>query len=170
MVNCMNEEMWKGLKDLATFYFDAPDYEEMFVKDELEKWVIEEKARRPKGQKTITAGEKTYDKVPDDKRRQYLFCDLVYNHHLSYALEAELKAADRWEWPYLNHDLPQLNMLCEVEYRGLAVDVKRLQAEQVAMGADIETLKVEINKISDGLIENPASDEQVRKYLFGHQA
>ena len=166
MINCWHEEFFKGLKDLSTFFFDALDYEKFLVKDELEKWVQEEKARRPKGQKTIATSEKSYDKVPPEKLQLYLFCDIVYTLPLSFELETLLKEEGRWLWPYLNHDLPQVQELCEVEYRGIGVDVPRLQQEQEAMGKDVEALKTEILKLSDGLIENPGSDEQVRTYLF----
>lgn len=147
MVNTYHESWHKGLKELATFYFDADDYETRLVKPYLGKG-------------------KTYEDVPYPQMREYLLCDLGYNLVLSFELEALLKEVGRWEMPYLGHEIPQVNLLTEVEANGFAVDLARIDMEIAAMQVDADKLKAQVIELSEGHIQNPGSKPQVGNYLF----
>lgn len=152
MVNTLHEYWHKSLKELATYYFDADDYSSHLVKPFLS---------------TIKkAKDRTYDRVPRPQMIEYLTRDLVYNRALRDILEQELRAKGRWDWPYLNHELPQINMLAQVERNGFAVDPARISVESVEMQKDIEALTEQLAEASKGVIQNPNSTKQVSEYLY----
>ncbi|NIR92739.1 MAG: hypothetical protein GWO08_03460, partial [Gammaproteobacteria bacterium] len=102
MVNVFNEHWYKDLKSLATYFYNADDYAERLVHSWLKTNIKRVKQR-------------SFDKVPTPQIYDYLLCDIEYNLHLSWALEAHLRMENQWEYPYLEHEVRQVNMLTEVE-------------------------------------------------------
>ncbi len=147
MANVLHEGWHKGLKELSTFFFNADDYEARLVKPWLGKG-------------------KTYADVPAPQMQEYLLCDLGYNLMLSFKLEDELRKVGRWEWPYLNHDLLQAELLTRIEAHGFAGNLNQVNLEITSMQADADRLKAQVVELSEGHIQNPGSTKQVATYLF----
>jgi DNA polymerase-1 len=152
MVNVLNEYWYKDLKSLATYFFDADDYAKRLVHDWLRSNIKKTKDR-------------TFDKVPTNQIHEYLLCDIEYNLNLYFALKALLYSQGRYDMPYADHEMPQVNMLAKVEHTGFAVDTERVKQEQTAMGRDVDILADAVCSLSDGKIATPGSNDQVAEYL-----
>lgn len=152
MVNVLHESWHKGLKELATWFYDADDYAYRLVHSYLRRFK--------------RVADRSYARVPEKQIKEYLLNDIVYNLWLADDLERLLKEKGRWEMPYLNHEIPQTNMLAKVERTGFAVDLDQVELEQAAMAQDIELVQEQVYKLSDGTIEKPGSYKQVGKYLY----
>ena len=148
MVNVYHEHWMKDLKGLATYYFDAPDYaHDLVLKHKQGKnW--------------------NYSMAPREDVIHYLVNDVVYNMKLYFHLEWQLLDEDQYVWPYQMHEIPQINLLLDVEQRGFVVDRVRAISEQREFGYDVYYLKQAVQILSDGHIENPGSYPQVREYLY----
>jgi uracil-DNA glycosylase family 4 len=153
MVNVLHEHWHKDLKSLATYFFEADDYAERLV----HSWL---KANIKK------AKDRSFDKVPTGQIHEYLLCDIDYNLQLSFALEALLNKTGQFDMPYVQHEIPQINLLTKVEQTGFAVDLERVEAERRAMGKDVALLTTAIQEMSNGTIVKPGSNDQVAAYLY----
>jgi DNA polymerase-1 len=153
MANVYHEGWYKDLKSLSTYFLNADDYAARLVHDWLKTNI-----KRPK--------DRTFDKVPRDQILEYLYWDITYNLSLSFDLEYELVRKGLWDMPYREHEIPQLGMLARAEARGMCVDTAQAKLEEVAMTEDLDDLTRLIQEYSDGVIENPGSSLQVRKFLF----
>lgn len=152
MVNTYHEYWHKDLKSLATYFFDADDYD-----SEVGDW-LKQNVRR--------VADRTYDKVPAEVMQKYLVKDITYTHALYYRLAALLRQAGRFETPFMGHEMPQVQMLAEVEWNGFAIDTDRLTTTQLEMGKHADLIAAEITDISEGHIQNPGSTKQVGEYLY----
>lgn len=155
MANTLHEYWYKSLKDLATFYFDAEDYE-MTLKTYLTK-------------KFRFLRDRHYGNVPAHMLSEYLVKDLQYTLHLKRALESELKAVGRYEMPYLNYEMPLNRELCEIERGGIHVDEARRTEAAAKFQEDMASWRETIYVQSEGAIQNPNSTQQVQRYLWDDQ-
>jgi DNA polymerase I-like protein with 3'-5' exonuclease and polymerase domains len=152
MANVIHEAWFKSLKDLATFYHDADDYE-LALKNYL-KQTYRKKV------------DQHYGNVPESMLGEYLKLDLTYTLQLYYDLREELEELGRWEHPYTSYEIPLNNTLCVVEWGGFRVDeTKRTWASDM-MGAEVDRLAKVVIDLSNGQIENPNSPVQIAKYLW----
>ena len=147
MVNVLHEYWHKGLKELSTFFFDADDYEHRLVKSQIKT-------------------NQSYADVPAAKIKEYLLNDIGYNLDLAHVLRLELRSVDRYVMPYLKHEIPQTNMLAQVEYDGFPVDLAQVKIEQAVMGEDLALVLEQVKRLSGGEITKPGSYKQIRKYLY----
>lgn len=152
MVNVLHESWHKGLKELATWFYDVDDYEYRLVKSYLKRFK--------------KASDKSYARVPNVQIKEYLMNDIVYNLWLARDLEKLLKEVGRWEMPYQQHEIPQTNMLAQVELTGFAVDTDTIAGESAVMGQHISFIQEQVQRLSDGVIVKPGSYLQIRKYLY----
>lgn len=137
---------YRGLKDLAGYYFDAPDYEARF-------------------KQFVTGGD--YSSAPDHEVSHYLAQDVFYTGCLSYEVEEELLGVARYDKPYLRFEMPLSNTLTEMEARGVAVDINGLAAIRADLVPVVEAHRQQIIDLSGGVVKNPASPVQVSKFLWG---
>ncbi len=107
-----------------------------------------------------------YSDVDGDIMHEYLACDIDYNLQLSYVLEAQLKATGKWDMPYEGHEIPQMNMLIQVERNGFAVDLRHAAKLADDIRSQMNTIQAIIAQKSEGVLQNPNSHAQVRTYLF----
>jgi uracil-DNA glycosylase family 4 len=152
MVNTYHEYWHKSLKALATHFYNADDYEHRLVKSYLARFKL--------------VRDRTYNRVPKPQMVEYLLNDVGYNLWLADDLERLLKEAGRWEMPYLAHELPQINMLAQVEWSGFPIDLAKVQQEQAAMISDINLVQEQVTQLTQGVITKPGSILQIRKYLY----
>jgi len=95
-----------GLKELAAFYFDAPDYEAELV------------------QKYLKSRNDDYSKVPQEKLHKYCGLDVCYNWRLFWPLRDELRDSGLSN---LHERLVRYsNALHIAEQRGVRVDLEQL--------------------------------------------
>lgn len=153
--NVVHEYWHKGLKDLATFYFDADDYESNLTN------YLKHHFRLLK--------DRHYGHVPEEMLTDYLVLDIHYTLMLDETLDKELDDLDRWEMPYLDYELPLNRALCQVEVDGFRVDEDaRAEAAEFFQG-EMVVWRDKVSDLSCGLIENPNSPQQVARYLWTDQ-
>lgn len=168
MVNCYHEYWHKDLKTLATYICNAPAYARP-----IHAW-IKDNVKASKGGFKIegvwveaeTDDPTHFDRVPQAMMVDYLTRDVVYNLEIASYLEQQLKAEGRWDMPYLGHDLPQVQLLTEVEQYGIAVDTEQLALEDTRMQADIAPLVDIIQDLTNSVVTKPGSLVQWREYLY----
>ncbi len=104
------------------------------------------------------------DQVPADKVCAYAGEDVDVAWRLTELLEAEL-ARENLKKLYDDIEIPLINVLTDVEYTGIRLDVPFLKKLSDEMAEQLEILQVEIHKIA-GREFNIASPLQLRKILF----
>jgi DNA polymerase-1 len=142
---------FKGLKDLAAFYFDAIDWPGRYIRPHLDK---------------LPQKDKTYANVPYDELGRYLTYDVHYTLLLAYQLEDELFVAKRLTMPNIQFTTPVANMLTKTESRGFCVDLPYLHDVEKLMSSAQFDKREYISKITGGLVENPNSHKQVQDYCW----
>ncbi|HYV39127.1 MAG TPA: DNA polymerase I, partial [Gemmataceae bacterium] len=104
------------------------------------------------------------DQVPTQKVAEYSGEDADVALRLCQQLEAEVESAGLNDL-YRNLELPLIDVLAELEFNGIRIDVPRLKAISEEMAGQLETLEKEIYTLA-GHEFNIASLNQLRKVLF----
>ena len=153
MVNVYHESWHKGLKELATWFYNADDYEERLVKNYLRT-----KYKKPT--------DRSYADVPQADITEYLLNDIIYNLWLATDLENLLRETGQWDMPYHQHEIPQANLLAQVEWQGFPVSLQQAKVEADVLAHDSELIVEQITRLSGGTITKPGSLKQIREYLY----
>lgn len=132
----LNENLPKGLKEIAKEEFGLPDYEAALISQYL----------RSKNDE--------YSKVPYDRMAQYCAWDVAVTRELAPRLESRLYHEGLHDWPFANIYMPAQEALVTQRLRGVQVDVPYLQKcqelytkrlEQVRLKAGREVGRPDIN-------------------------
>jgi DNA polymerase-1 len=147
--------MGHGLKELAAFYFDAPDYEAGLVLQYLK------------------SKNDLYSKAPLEKLMRYNAMDVCYTWRLVPVLEGELRKHGLW-------DLYQMLLHASIaiqhaEQRGMAIDIVHLQEFGARMHTECDYHRAVLTRIAQQFDEgfpqvhkdfNPRSAIQVAEVMF----
>lgn len=107
-----------------------------------------------------------YGKIPWNVLCDYAAWDAWATFHLKHILEQRMKEEGTYEAPF-KLVLSAFNMfVLGVEMHGVNIDVDYLEQMNEQFMAELESLREEISRLSDGNIENPASTQQVARFLF----
>jgi len=142
------DETWShGLKELATYYFNAPDYEKDI------------KAFLPKK-------DQHYSDIPSDELVWYLSQDLHYNLMLAWSLETSLQQTKQFDRIYLTASIPVANELTQMEVQGVVVDVGKLHEEDKLLGDEKKALALKLEAETEGKITKPGSNPQCSAWVY----
>ena len=108
--------------------------------------------------------QKRMDEVPVDIITEYAAEDADVSLRLANILEKRLADVELTDL-FAKLEMPLIDVLCELEYNGIEVDVPRLQDMGKRFAAQIETLETEIYKLAEGEF-NIDSPSQLSKILF----
>lgn len=147
MAHAHNENWVSDLKSLATYYFDAPPYEQevfKYLKKKSDRWTA----------------------VPEVKLIEYLTKDLHYNLMLYFSLREELERTRQWDTIYKNVYIPVSQELTRHELRGVAVNRDRTNDEIKAFKAEEAALAEELREMSNGYIRNPNSTKDCSAFVY----
>jgi len=104
----LDENTKHGLKELATDYLGAPDYEKMLIKQYLK------------------SKNDFYSNIPTPQLMKYGVCD-VSNTLIFYDMFGdELRRNGQYGWPFMNIIMPASQAFVGIEMRGMKVDVPHL--------------------------------------------
>lgn len=137
----LNENRPHGLKYLAALYYGAPP------------WDIEKEKKQGNTDLYTLA--------------RYAAYDVYWTYMLRKKIKKLLKAdEDQALWRYFKYLLmPVSKMYVDVEYRGVYVDVAKIDEVDKDLTKQLEELQKKIDKYKKGL--NCNSSQQVSQYLFG---
>lgn len=153
MANLYNEFWYKGLKELATYYFNAEDYAEKYIHSYLDK-TFRKKADR------------LYTNVPREQLAEYLQYDILYTSMLAEELVDELHGVEAFHAPYKKFEIPLTRTLIKIEQKGFAIDRAKIAEGSAALAKDVEVLNEVVKDLSRGHIQNAGSSQQVAHYLW----
>lgn len=153
MVNQVHEFWYKGLKELATYFFNAEDYADIYIHSYLR-------------QKYRKKADQLYTNVPRERLAEYLQYDILYTSMLAEQLAGELKTEHRFREPYKKFEVPLVRTLIEIERKGFAVQRDLIAEGSKALEVDTGILTAVIKDLSRGHIDNPGSPQQVAHYLW----
>jgi uracil-DNA glycosylase family 4 len=142
-----------SLKDEATYWYNAPDYEK-----ELHKYL-----KKPKVE--------SYSKVPVPVLHKYLAYDIQYSGAVKDILTTELQDKELYDFPYRNVLARALPTIARMEFRGMRVDFNKLAETQEAMETKVAQLKRQLQEIADeyGVSDlNPNSPQQLSKLIYNN--
>jgi len=111
--------------------------------------------------------QKRMDQVPTRQVADYAGEDALLPLRLRPILAKKLAEADL-ETLYADLELPLIDVLAELEYNGIKVDIDRLAELSRRYGSRIETLQKEIEELA-GHPLNVASPKQLQRVLFEEQ-
>jgi DNA polymerase-1 len=136
----------RGLKDLSQIYLN----EQMQSFQEV----------------VFDQGYSTFAQVPLKEATAYAAADAHQTFRLVSILHNELKNANLWQL-YVNIELPLVNVLFEMEYRGIFIDQKMLSQTEARLDDELQKVFTEFVSISgvDNLF-NINSPKQVGQLLF----
>jgi len=138
------------LKGLCAFFFDVEDWEL-----QMAEWIG-----------TSHAHNARYSIIPADNLHAYVAQDVFYDWHLKQGLEKLLKREGLLEWPLLNLLMPANEVLLEAEIFGAYVDTEALDELWVQWLLWQWDVRDEIEAMTNGLVDNPASTVQVSHYVY----
>lgn len=135
----LDENARHGLKELATLYCQAPNYD-------------------------VDKNEKQGD-FPLKDHARYHAHDLFYTRKLKLIFERELKRDPSLHALFYDLIMPTARMFVDIEYEGVYIDVKRLHQVEIELNKRV----VEATKIMDKYAPgtNWGSPKQVGELLFG---
>lgn len=125
-----------GLKDLASEYLGAPDYEEQLIVS----WF--------KANNMRSSDKRDYAALPTDRLYKYAAIDGAVTLQLWRIFEAELRAKKLYEWPYKNVLVELGNALPHMEQTGIGID----RAQLAHARAEFETALNEIEHAMNELV------------------
>lgn len=136
-----------GLKVLAGYYFDAPNYDAE----------IDTHAKRGGG----------YDmaRVPPELLYRYGVLDAHYTYRLKHLLAAQLRAEGIEDWPFRGLLMPASDAFTLVEERGFRIDTQLLHRLRNAWAHQLELNWNKMERLC-GHEFNPRSPIQVAKVLY----
>ena len=135
------------LKTLAARVLNVSDYEK-----EIKKY--------------LRSKNDNYGKIPWGVLTTYAAWDAYCTYHLRPQLIKRMIEEDVFEAPF-KLVLSAFNaFVIDVEMHGVVVDVDYLERINLQFEAELEGLRDEILRSSNGHIENPGSTQQVAKFLF----
>lgn len=143
-----------GLKDLAQAFYGVPNYEERLIKPYMK------------------SKNDDYSKIPEEPLFKYAIWDVCATFALSIYFKRSLMrqhgipGVPLWEQPVKSFYMPALNMLTEVEWRGIRVDVPSLQFWKERFHERADILKKKLGDIAGNSNFNPGSSVQCQKLLF----
>jgi DNA polymerase I-like protein with 3'-5' exonuclease and polymerase domains len=123
-----------GLKELATEYLGATDYEE----DLIISWFREQ---------GIAEADRRYSLVPRDRLYKYAAIDGAVTLQLWRIFDAELRAKKLYEWPYRNVLLKTANALPTIEQTGIPIDRAQMLRNKLDFEAELTILNDKMNEI-----------------------
>lgn len=143
-----------GLKELATEYLGAPDYEGMYIDAEFERLGIAKKDRR-------------YSLIPPDKLYKYAGIDGVVTLQLWRIFLPELHARGLYEYPYREVLLSVANALPIIEQTGIGIDTDQLDEAALEFGKDIAKIEADMTAIVAPLVAKLPEDHELRRLTRG---
>ena len=129
-----------GLKDLATEYLGAPDYEGELITSWFKEQGIKDADRR-------------YSLIPKDRLYKYAAIDGMVTLQLWRLFDAELRAKGLYDWPYRNVLIEVANALPIVEQTGIGVDRAQLTSNRLDFESELHTILAQMNDTVIPLIE-----------------
>ncbi|MFM7071265.1 MAG: DNA polymerase, partial [Planctomycetota bacterium] len=109
-------------------------------------------------------GQRRMDQVPVPRITAYACEDADVPLRIATIMERRL-AAERLETLYRDVELPLVEVLAELEFNGIRIDVGRLAAQSVRCGEELETLRSEVLTLA-GQPFNIDSPAQLAEILF----
>lgn len=109
-------------------------------------------------------GQRRMDQVPVPRITAYACEDADVPLRIATIMERRL-AAEQLETLYRDVELPLVEVLAEMEFNGIRIDVERLAAQSVRCGEELETLRSEILALA-GQPFNIDSPAQLAEILF----
>lgn len=144
---CLDENTKHGLKELGARFLDLPDWE-IGLKDYL------------------TKKSDLYSKIKWSVLAKYAGMDTVACLALSYMFEHLLKEDNLYDQPFMTFKMAEVKLFIDIESTGLQLDFEHLLKTQDIMEHDLDVLKNEFVGLSNGLVQNPNSPQQVAHYLW----
>jgi len=142
------DENWaRNLKELVTFFFDAPDYESA-----NKRWL-----------KTKT---QNFGAIPRAELVSYLAKDLHYNLMLAFQFRDLLTATGQYERFYKRVSIPVAHELTRMEYRGVVVDMDFLSESKALLRKEADALTGQIAEETGGVITKPGSTQQCSQFVY----
>lgn len=135
----LNENSRHGLKELATLYCQAPNYD-------------------------VDKNEKQGEAKLEDHARYHAH-DLFYTRKLKLIFERELRRDLSLHKVFYDLIMPVARMFVDVEYEGVYVDVKRLHEVEIELNQRVNAATKIMDKYAPGT--NWGSPKQVGELLFG---
>lgn len=139
-----------SLKAQATYWFNAPDYE-----NEIHKYL-----KKPRVD--------SYSKVPVPVLHKYLAYDIQYSHALRVKLQAKLEQAGLYQFPYREILMRALPTISRMEFRGMRVDFDKLVDTHKMMSAKVLELdnKMQEQAAKFGVRVNLNSPAQMSDLIY----
>lgn len=137
-----------GLKENATEYLGAPDYEE----DLIVSWF------RANGM--ASSDKRDYSKLPKDRLFKYAAIDGAVTLQLWRIFDAELRAKNLYDYPYRKVLIETANALPYIEQTGIGIDRAQLAHARAEFEEALTTIEAAMTAIVMPLIE--AKSERAR--------
>lgn len=137
-----------GLKYLAAQHFGVKNYEEELVKKYL---------------KNKNDG---YSNIPFNDLAQYAAWDVACTLALRAEFEAQLRACDMYEWPFMNLLMRASRTCTNIETNGMYVDAEHLTKWGVRMQEKLDELTAKMRKYCLRPTFNPNSSAQVAEVVY----
>lgn len=130
-----------GLKELATTYLNAPDYEEMLIGS----WFKSQK---------IKAEDRRYSEIPKENLYMYAAIDGVVTWLLYHVFKEQLIEQKLWDRPYLETYMPCVNALTTIEETGIGIDREHLRITGMILEHDRQELATAMNTMIMPLVNS----------------
>lgn len=143
-----------GLKDLATEYLGAPDYEGELV----DAWFVDN---------GIKKADRRYSLLPKDNLYKYAAIDGVVTLQLWRIFDPELRAKSLYNEPYRRVLMRVANALPLVEQNGIGIDRDQLNEASINFQSDLASIEVEMTAIVAPLVEALPETAELKRLMRG---
>lgn len=143
-----------GLKELATEYLGAPDYETEYIDNWFQAHGIKKADRR-------------YSLLPTDNLYKYAAIDGVVTLQLWRIFEPELKRKGLYEYPYKKVLMYVANALPAIEQTGIGIDREQLATADIEFGKDLTQLENDMTALLAPMIATLPADHELRRLMRG---
>jgi uracil-DNA glycosylase family 4 len=143
-----------GLKELATEYLGAPDYERWYVDDWFNAHGIKKIDRR-------------YSLLPPENLYKYAAIDGVVTLQLWRIFKPELIAKGLHEYPYTKVLLEVANTLPTIEQTGIGIDRDQLNSASIEFQKDLAAIEAEMTAMIAPLVAKLPDTSELKRLMRG---
>lgn len=143
-----------GLKELATEYLGAPNYEKLYVDDWFSAHGIKKADRR-------------YSLLPTENLYKYAAIDGAATLQLWRIFKPEIERKGLGEYPYRRVLMYVANAVPQIEQTGIGVDRDQLSVAAIEFGKDLTTIEADMTATLMPLIANLPDTHELKRLMRG---